>query len=475
MEEEGIGEGNVVYSYFLDFSPSMQGFFYEDLNVGMKYVADAFRQINAENENNKFYWCRDTIDPVNEASTFYDSMVSDEAIELLYGGMIRNGILTEDTGEGDEGEEESAGQNELEQAIENIDLSRIFTPNYMGASDSEEKHLNVVITDMNFLLNENDITRHNERISTFAAGLGQMTANANISVYAINGNYAGKGNDAFSAERGSNISATFYVIIFSNDAGGYSRYCRQFESSVSSEIIQNKFEILNRINEGMPSLKIDLNNFFSMDLVRNENLNFANGLFEGLDDNEFAMQLVTDGTSRGTLAMPVSEVNLSGYYSADTVGLDASKIDMEVELYRRIPRIMADDTYEIYEDPSLVLQESAGMYYDLLGTDVPGRWYLRVNLTLNTHPNVPETKYLQGILDKLRRKYIVMNLKFYMAEPSFSNPGWVHEARYPNMADENILNIEKIIDEIIQYKERAYVSRPKTDRYMGNAVIYILY
>ena len=68
-----------------------------------------------------------------------------------------------------------------------------------------------------------------------------------------------------------------------------------------------------------------------------------------------------------------------------------------------------------------------------------------------------------------------MNLKFYMAEPSFSNPGWVHEARYPNMADENILNIEKIIDEIIQYKERAYVSRPKTDRYMGNAVIYILY
>ena len=50
-------EGNrVTFNYFLDFSPSMQGFLYEDINTDMKKLADAFEQINADNENNKFYW-----------------------------------------------------------------------------------------------------------------------------------------------------------------------------------------------------------------------------------------------------------------------------------------------------------------------------------------------------------------------------------------------------------------------------------
>ena len=81
-------------------------------------------------------------------------------------------------------------------------------------------------------------------------------------------------------------------------------------------------------------------------MITNENLNFANGLFEDLDDNEFALQLVSEGRKEGHLAMPVSEVNFSGYYFSDAKGLDNTNIDIEVELYQPLYKVLFFDKFD---------------------------------------------------------------------------------------------------------------------------------
>lgn len=474
LEDERVEENNAVYNYFLDFSPSMQGFFDETLDNNMKRVAAIFEDINADNEDNNFYWCRDTIERVAEAGDFYNSMKAQQILENYYESIVRNGI--EDIGEEDLG---NGGEDngDINKVIDNIDLSNIFITNYADTVNSDSVELHVIITDMNFLKNGDDLEGHNEKISRFAEEIGKRAAGANICIYAIDSNYTGATNDAFSHTRSDNESVVFYVIVFSDNNNVYKEYCEQFESAIKSTQVLGKFELLNDINGEMPILRTDLDIFNSLGLVENKNLNFANGVFKNLDDNEFAVQLVTKETRQGTLSMPIAEVNLSGYYSANTLGLDNTKIDMEVELYQSKSRIFRKDSYELLENTSMVLYQNAGIYYDSFDTADSGHWFLRVNMELDTHPNIQESEsmYKKLFLGSVKRRYLVMNLKFYMNEPSFSKPEWISALNYPNALDENMLNLETVLDKLIQYKQRGYISKPQEDRFLGNAVVYILY
>ena len=51
---ESSGSSRTVYNYFLDFSPSMQGFFNENINSNMHTISEIFEEISASNENNRF-------------------------------------------------------------------------------------------------------------------------------------------------------------------------------------------------------------------------------------------------------------------------------------------------------------------------------------------------------------------------------------------------------------------------------------
>lgn len=462
-------EGNrVTFNYFLDFSPSMQGFLYEDINTDMKKLADAFEQINADNENNKFYWCRDNIELVETASDFYESLRSDSILNRYYGQILQNV-----TAVGNSEEEIIDGEetgNELSQAIDNIDLSDIFASNLMSASEEGTSDLNVIVTDLNFFRDFKDFERHNQWIDNFAQKLRTVAAGSNLCIYAVNSNYAGAGQDAYDGIRGNDTYAMFYVIVFSESESKYAEYCSHFENVMSLSNIQ-KFELRNHINGEAPTLDGNLTTFRALELgVTKENLNYAEGVFQNLDNDEYALQLVTAGTSSASFTAPVAEVNFSGYGVADTMGLDDSKIQVEVDLYQNKIQSLWKDSYEIYEDPSMILDKSAGMYY------AANKWFLRVNLTFNTRLNVPEPdSWLKKELAGMKRNYIVMNLKFYMEKPSFSIPEWVTEVDYPLNTGEEIHGIGILIDSIIQYKGEIYATQPLNDRYLGNKVIYLLY
>lgn len=225
MSEEGK---QVTYNYFFDFSPSMQGFLYEDINTDMKRVADAFEQINAGNENNRFYWCRDNVEVVETANDFYESMRSDSILNRYYGIILRNVAMAGN----DEQMEEEETPNELDRAIDNIDLSNVFASSYLDTLE-DMSNLNVIVTDLNFFRDSGDVVRHNQWVDSFAQKLRTAAVNANICIYAISSDYAGRGQDAYDGSRGSLTSAWFYVIVFSENESKYIDYCSRFENVMS--------------------------------------------------------------------------------------------------------------------------------------------------------------------------------------------------------------------------------------------------
>lgn len=468
-ENASIGSNRVQYNYFLDFSPSMQGFLYEDINTDMKRIADSFEVINAENENNRFYWCRDNIDMAESASDFYESMRSDGILDRYYGRILRNVSVAGTAGEeGTEGEET---RNELEQAIDNLDLSNVFTPGFMDTLDEGMDTLNVIITDMNFFRDSRDFEWHNERIESFAHRLQEAAVNADICIYAVESNYVGMARDAYDGSRGNSTSTLLYVIVFSENEGKFVDFCSRFEKAMELSRVQ-KFELRNHINGVAPILDGDLAAFRALDLeITKENLNYANGVFKNLDSNELALQLVIDNTTSAVFAAPIAEVDFSGYGVPATMGLDDSKVSVEIDLYQNKIQSPWRSSYEAYEDTAMILDKSAGMYYAV------DKWFLRVNLTMSTHPKVsePDTWY-ERMLTGMRRNYIVLNLKFYMESPSFTVPDWIANVGYVNIDNaEEVHTIGMVIDSLMQYKKERYAALPLSDRYLGNKVIYLLY
>ena len=473
----------ISYNFFLDFSPSMRRFFCADITSSMHTIADILEQINATNEVNRFFWCTDDVENVREASNFYDSMKSDERANSYYYNILINSAdsAITDMENGTEGNTESEvavgtdgnldaavgtgvnGNSELSSVISNIDLSLIFTTNIAELSDTKSDEINIIITDMIFSQKGNQVAGHDSLVERLAGRLAIAAADANISIYAITSNYSGRSDDVYSRDEtvGDVETGIFYVIIYSDNIREYQNYIQQFETAMTAgRVNYNKFELLDNLLVGQ-DLKVDLEEYGHLELIEKENINLANGMFRGLSDNEFAIQLMAvEGTRR--LTMPVSELNLAGYYASDTIGMDDTIISMETELY--YPKFrLSGGSYEEFQDAGLVQYGSTGLYYS------GEKWYLRLNMLLGNNLSVPS-----HVVMGMRNKYIVMNFKLYMDQPSYSKPGWVDSLNVPE-AFENGQNIGTVMDRLISVKESTYVQLPKAERYLGNVVIYVLY
>jgi len=472
-EETSVGNNRDVYNYFLDYSPSMKGFFSADIQSDMHIIAEAFEEINRDNENNRFFRCADIIEPISEAKSFYGFMQTSDTLEEYYQNIVVNAPLPIETEDIESEDENTVVSNRIDEVIDKIDLSKIFTENVTKEGDSDTGSVNVIISDLNFLKNVDDLENHNLKLGTLARYLAQEVADSNIGIYAFSTNYVGFQNDEdFRVESTNSLSAVFYLIIFSDNNNAFKRYCEQLENIMANRGVQytGKFELQDELYHSDEGLKFDLETYKSLALIENENINFANGLFKELKANELAIQLVS-GNGQGMLNMPVSEVNFPGYYLMNTDGYDDTKMDVEVELYYSQNGFWwVEDTYHQFEESSLIIDKSARMY------NRDGTWYIRVNLDFNTSPVVPQPdSWGQQLLNNFNRMYLVLNLKLYMVEPSFSKPEWVDTIGDLQGYDENMLYINTIIDELIHSKERAYLIKDQEDRYIGNVVLYVLY
>ena len=252
-EEPSSGNTRAVYNYFLDYSPSMKGFFSAEVQSDMHTIAEAFEEMNMDNENNRFFRCTDIVEPISEQNSFYGLMRTSDTLEEYYQNIVENASLpteTEDM-ESDNDNENNADLNRIDEAIDKIDLSKIFTENYISESDTDTGSVNVIISDLNFLKNESDLESHNAKLETLARYLGQEVSDANIGIYAFTTNYIGVQNDEnYRVESTDNtISAVFYLIIFSNNDSAYKRYCEKLENIMTKREVQyiDKFELLDRL------------------------------------------------------------------------------------------------------------------------------------------------------------------------------------------------------------------------------------
>lgn len=474
-DEENQSQNVAVYNYYLDFSPSMQGFFSENSNSPMPAVASVLEQVNMDNSS-RFFWCADAVVSVNGDRDFYDSMRTEERVVNYYNRLLGN----------------AGNGTTIEQAIENMDLSNIFS----GSSFSKENgNLNVIVTDLNFYRNADDLQGHNEKVERFQRALGNAAADMNICVYAITGNFAGKTDDEYEvpptedegdpSDTGNalpedtipSIRNTFFIMILSDEDREYERYCQKFEDAMRSEGLEyaGKFELTDNLTGSNPTLQVESQRYESLGMGEKEFVNYADGAFENLPSNGCALQLVSgevNDTGEAMFNMPLCELELPGYYMSESTGRNDTEIMIETELYRPNQSVpFAQDQYQAFEDADFQ-RGDAGMYY------ADGKWYLSANLRLNVNPDVPNAaSWYQRAKELIGREYIVMNLKFYLRRPAFSKPDWIASVVYPwtGNGDENVSDAETVIDGIINSKESAYASKSLKGGYLGNIVMYLLY
>ena len=461
FENNSVDLLNVRCNYFLDCSLSMLGFFNEEINSDMHSIADIFQQINVRFGRDNFFRCALEITSVDSASEFYEYMQSQQPLIEYYDNRIQNL-------DGNSFEDQEGGEGTIADALPPCDLSDIFSANYISGSMSND--VNILITDMNFLQNINDISGHNERLERLTFALTKNIHNANISIYAIESYFAGAVADEFdpTSTEADVTTRTFFVIIFSENERAYEVYCEEFESQLTNKSIINyeKFELVDQLFDTNPQLSIDwlaINNDES--LTQKSNLNFANNLFENLDPNELAVQISTLEDNACILQMPVAHLTLPGYYQAKVEGPDDTELLMEVDLWRP-----ESNTWRQIQDLSMINPQEPELYYK------NGEWYLRTKISFNKAIDVGKAdSWLQLNLEKCGHKYLALNLRFYMECPAYSLPEWMREIAYSPMDNQNIRGIQYLAEEIIEVKESAYKTQDKNSRYMGNIVLYVLY
>ena len=175
------------YRFFLDFSPSMEGFLWEEINSNMAVLADILPRFNSMGDEQRFYYCTNKIIGVDEKK-FYASMTGIEEFKNNY----LETLLDEGIGE----ESETKMEERLKETINEIDLSDIFDRRYDdGMTYREGKgDLNLIITDFNFM-KEGDGDSQKEISEKFANNIAKAAKKCNICIYQIYSKFAGEDID----------------------------------------------------------------------------------------------------------------------------------------------------------------------------------------------------------------------------------------------------------------------------------------
>lgn len=435
---------DMEYRFYLDLSPSMGGFLWEEINSSMAVAANIFPRFNRLGQEERFYFCTDKIKSVDEEK-FYAGMAGIEEFRDNY----LETLLVEDPGEGD-GEKI---EEQIKGTIDAIDLSDIFNRRYDDGMAYREGRgdLNLIITDLNFMKEGNEDSQK-ELSGKFADTLAKAAERCDISIYQIFSRFAGDAIDSvriYDTVPDDIEDSCFYMIIFSENSPEYQRFIEYMEKEfVEAGVdISRKFELLNSFSPPIESLVIDRENLLELDLIEKKNLNFDNGSFKHLMSNAMGMRLVK-GQGTASLDMCVAPIAIPGYYDAEKT--DHSKIEANVQVYKPIG-------WRQYEEDSgsrVIISKGAGLEW------VEEKLYLRLRLEIDPDAVKPSFKRLLGM------EFLVLDIQFFMREPAYSLPGWLEEDG-PEIRD--------IFWGIAERKATVYKEQRLSDRYLGSMVIYIVY
>ncbi len=433
------------YNYYLDISPSMTGFFAAE-NNNMSTFANVLEDLNLSTHDNKFYTCSHYINNVSE-NVFYEGMRSDTYRNQYYQN-INN--ITENN------------EENLETTLKNLDLSKIFTETYDdNASFNSEGTVNMIITDMNFILKESDLESHNMLLERFTNSLSDKVGELNFCIYNIDCRLQGTRNYDNNVENAGSefINNSFFIIILAKDNNVYSSYINRLEKLFEENEIgyrNNKFELKNNLFEDQNQFKVDHQRFVNLDNTTLENFNFDNKSVEKMPDNAVGVRIIKGSSNTAAIKLQVASFELPGYVQ-ELENKNQSTIDTIIKIY--YPHLFG---YREYTEETVLERNAAYLEWqdDVL--------WLIFEADFNINTEVPVFLF--------NKSFYIADVQFVMKKPAYTIPEWISSINTEEIPEDwnKKIHIKNFIATVIEKKNEKYESSA-TDyqRYMGNLLIYV--
>lgn len=441
----------LYFQLYLDVSPSMWGFSEED--GAMPSVAQALHTISSIRGSGQFSYFRfsDRVEATTETDFIRLMQGNNDYIENRY-------TVAQLSDEG------------LQPLIDAIDPNLIFSESYGGGAgfNVDNDRVNIIITDLNFLKNEEDKEGHDALLNHFTNNIVTYGTDGNISIYNISSPHTGMWTDAY-VPNGMNLSSSqnssFFIIILSRNSTTYDMFIEQWENAFASAGLYtgSKHVLKNDPTVGLTPFTLD-RTMIRTDGVR-DGLNWDNDIFRNFPENAVGLRIFNenseDNETSNQLAMlqlPVAQITLSGCAEGMEDGLVSEGIKTFVKLYQK-PLFR----WEGYgnRDTSPIRSQNAAL------VSHGGQWYLSYEMYLD------KSAEMSGILHKC----LLVDVRFHLTDVYYSVPSWVqtvYDERLNSLALEE--ELESFFEQINTAKELYYQNISDTEKgYLGNLLIYINY
>ena len=463
IQENIISESmlDTVFHYYLDYSPSMEGFLVDTIGSNMMNVSEAIMDINTSGNEKEFFLCADEIIVVSE-NDMYANMKSNSGIREYYNSFIYN---RQTDAEDNEVEFEEMGDddvedNELEEKIAQINLAQLFYRQY-GENQSYKigkDSLNVIITDLNFKKNSNDTQGHEALMQEFASELGNKCAKSNIAIYHIVSKFAGITSDEY--EMGTDYVTddemkSFFIIVESQNDSAYMDFSDRLEEKLEQLNVDcsEKYELINKISNEKNMLSFDLDNLRRNNLITLNNFNYDNESFKNLEDNAIGLRAV-NGHGMASIEIYTSPINIIGCNQTDEV----STGDVNIDINAKISYPTRRGHYEEAEE-TIISSIKCGTVWE--------QDDLCLNIMMEIDP--ANIRYdSEGIEKMFQENYLVIELQYFLEKPDYSLPEWI-------VADEDMQDKVVVYNSIIENKEKTFSDLSRGQKYLGNTMVYITY
>ena len=430
-----------IYTYYLDYSPSMQGFITTS-GGSMETLSKIFRIVNGGRSNSLFYRCYNEIVKC-DANFFYQCMSNPQQIESDYERIVDSGMQAE--------------------VLSKIDLSKIFSD---SAFSSGNDKLNVIITDLNFFDNLDGSVIHDQQMSAFSEGLAEAARKSNIAIYQFASGYEGTGIDDvnFGASSVQSGNASLLLIVFSENDAEYKSYIEKLEMYFRQERLTgfNKLEFGNTILQGNHFLTVDDTALYS-DMTSKINFNFNNEYIQRREKYEIGLYITGENIRYAAFQGNVAVLDI------ETFTQGAQELDVESQIDTRVNILYPYGFLEElrkYEGESPVQVSSVGIVWD------PNRkkYYLNIGIECDVSIKFPRARVLN-------KDYYVVEIQFFISSLNYVMPQWITVLD----TEEATLNLEKkrgiteMVRNIMMQKEGAFIDNTEYEKYMGTLVFYISY
>ena len=431
------------YRYYLDFSPSMEGFIASS-EGGMKTLSSIFESIHKDETTISYFRCYDNIDEC-DATMFYNSMRDVNNIRELYKQF-----------------EVNKEQNEV---LSGLDLTKVFSDKWVNDSD-EVSYVNLILTDLNFFDTVNGSSTHDERMGRFVQRLTEIACASDICIYQFNEEYQGNGIDGviFSEDNKdlNPMNSPLFLIVFSENTTEYEKYIKELEMYLKQEntIKFNKMEFRNAFLQDSHLLQVDDSVLYSKGISK-ANFHYNNKWIKNREAYEIGLYISGENSSIAIFRGNVAELNIEALGHENLA--DVSKCVIKTNVKTFYPNDKSGLREYIESQPLELLE--AGIVWD----NNKKKYYLNIWMKCDIQVDFPETLFYN-------KDYFVAEVQFFIDRPVYAIPEWIDELD----TEETFLNLQKrrkikeLAQSLADKKADFFMSNAEMgEKYMGALVFYI--